>query len=195
MLLRRLDIASQTRDLTSDSRREGFNAWKIDSNLYHFYRRHRDPSIVYNKKELAPPDPSLMQLYDSAIRHMEGLENLCTEEIAAVEATLSTAAGDAVNNEAQTQSIFNTVLSVAAIILGIPALFLAFYSAGNIVPLRTSQQLVAFSPVGISIVLAGIILVWKRKFISKTLLALASLVILGLAVAMLIFAIIAPAAP
>lgn len=43
--------------------------------------------------------------------------------------------------------------------------------------------------------LAGIILVWKRKFISKTLLALASLVILGLAVAMLIFAIIAPAAP
>lgn len=136
-----------------------------------------------------------MQLYDSAIRHMEGLENLCTEEIAAVEATLSTAAGDAVNNEAQTQSIFNTVLSVAAIILGIPALFLAFYSAGNIVPLRTSQQLVAFSPVGISIVLAGIILVWKRKFISKTLLALASLVILGLAVAMLIFAIIAPAAP
>ena len=57
--------------------------------------------------------------------------------------------------EPESQQLFSTLVGVAAVGLGLPALVLSLYGASRLVPLTSVRQAVALLPIAIAAALAG----------------------------------------
>ena len=148
-------LASTAADAADNAVREGMYLWKTQSAAYHRYRSHRDASLLV-AADLPPLGSwSWIRRHDAGIRQCEALSAAGREDVLAVTNLLSAATTLATTREAETQQTMTTLLSVAALALGVPALLLALYSADSLVPLRDVRQGIALLPVAISLVIAG----------------------------------------
>jgi hypothetical protein len=186
---------NRARDYARATARSGFWVWVTDDEAYQRYRRAQDPTIV-NPHE--PADASTrpwMRTHDAGVRQCTAMENQLTEEAAVIAGLLDAAATMAAAREAEAQETFNTLVAVAALGLGLPALVLTLYGTDTLVPMRTWQKALAMLPIALAAVVAGGVAAHRLPFgTARERLRLTALMVLALLVLLIIAGFMAPAA-
>lgn len=149
-------ICGRAADQAREAVREGLWVHIPDSPAYHAYRKLQDPSIV-NAFEPANHDMrSWMRVHDAAIRQCQQMQLQLEAESTSIHALLSSASSISSSREADAQTRFNLLVGLVSIGLGVPALFLALYSATILLPLNSSSKIMSFLPVAIPLLIAAL---------------------------------------
>jgi len=128
-------VASRARDEAREAARAGLWAWRNDASIYHAQRRLLDPSLPERDSDQEGRDRPWFVLYDAAVRQAVQMERQLGEETSAFGGLLTAASTIAVTRDARSQHTFNWVAGMGGILLGLPALILAMYGAGDLLPL------------------------------------------------------------
>lgn len=110
--------------------REGFWLWIANSDIYHAYRKHRDP-LILKQRQISTSLPDWIGDHDSASRHCQSLADDLQEESQHVRALLVAASSISTAYEADAQSRLNWIVASLSIAVGIPGLVFSLYGANN----------------------------------------------------------------
>jgi hypothetical protein len=122
-------------DEARESAREGMWTWRTDPAAYHAHRRLTDPTAVIDRRHRRGHRRSWFVSLDTGIRHCRQTELLAGQEAALTHSLLNAASTIAVTRDARAQENFNLIATVGALLLGLPALIVALYSASAVLPL------------------------------------------------------------
>jgi hypothetical protein len=116
--------------------REGLWLWIAESDVYHAYRRHRDPQILRQDKASDFVFPDWTEHHDAAIRHCQSLEEQLREESQYVRSLLAAASSISSASEADAQARLNWIVAAVSIAVGVPGLVFSLYGANNLEELK-----------------------------------------------------------
>ena len=85
------------------------------------------------------------------------MADLLATESGAIVDLLMAAESISGSRDADAQTRLNLLIALISLGLGVPALMLALYGATRIVPLRSLRQQIAFAPVVVPLLIAGIL--------------------------------------
>ncbi|WP_139194761.1 hypothetical protein [Arthrobacter sp. UCD-GKA] len=154
-------ICGRAADQAREAHREGLWLFIVDSPAYHSYRKLQDPSIV---NDAIPANTAMrpwMRIHDAAIRQCIQLQLQLENESTAIQALISSATSISSSREADAQTRFNLLVALLSIGLGVPALFLALYSATTILPLDSMPKIWVFLPVGLALLASATLAIVK----------------------------------
>lgn len=149
-------ICGRAADQAREAVREGLWVHGPDSEAYHAYRKLQDPSIVNAFEPANHEMRTWMRIHDAAIRQCQQMQLQLEAESTSIHALLSSASSVSSSREADAQTRFNLLVGLVSIGLGVPALFLALYSATILLPLNTSSKIMSFLPVAIPLLIASL---------------------------------------
>lgn len=149
--------AGRARDEARAAVREGMWLWRNDSAAYHAHRRVLDPTLVRRRGATAARRRPWFAQYDAGVRQCIALERQAGEESDALHRLLAAGSTIAVARDAAAQETFNLVAAVGAVALGLPALVLALYSTGDLLPIREPGRFIVFLPLAIAGVLSAVL--------------------------------------
>lgn len=149
-------ICGRAADQAREAVREGLWVHGSDSEAYHAYRKLQDPSIVNPIEPATHEMRSWMRVHDAAIRQCQQMQFQLEAESTSIHALLASASSISSSREADAQTRFNLLVGLLSIGLGIPALFLALYSATILLPLNSGSKLISFFPVAAPLLFAAL---------------------------------------
>ncbi len=176
-------MSGRAADQAREAVREGLWVWLTDPEAYHSYRVTQDPTILSGH---APADHATrpwMRTHDATVRQCRAMEEQLTAEADVISSLLDAAATVASARESESQQLFNTLVGVAAVGLGLPALVLSLYGADQLVPLTSLRQVLALLPIALAAGLAGVVAVRQlpagstRKHVAGTVLVVLALLL------------------
>ncbi|MEK0154772.1 hypothetical protein [Arthrobacter oryzae] len=116
--------------------REGLWLWIPESDVYHAYRRHRDPQILRQVEASDFVFPEWTEHHDAATRHCQSLEEQLREESQYVRSLLTAASSISSASEADAQAKLNWIVAAVSIAVGVPGLIFSLYGANNLEELK-----------------------------------------------------------
>jgi hypothetical protein len=136
---------------------------------------------------------SWFPILDAGVRQCEAMDRLLTDESALLRQLLDAASSVSLARDARAQETFTMVATVGGVLIGMPALIIALYSATAVLPLNRSN-VVVLAPVAASGVIAALLAAFLpgRERVGKTgrffatLIAVAATIILLLAAGLLV---------
>ena len=152
-------ICGRAADEARETVREGLWAWLTDPDAYQAYRASQDSTLLTGH---APADHATrpwMRAHDAAVRQCRAMEEQLGAETGVIAGLLDAAATVASARESESQQLFNTLVGVAALGLGLPALVLSLYGADRLVPLTSLRQALALLPIALAAAVAGVVAV------------------------------------
>lgn len=166
---------SRARDHAREAVRDGLGIalWDVDT-----YR--------HNRGEVVGSTRPWTETHRAALRHCEAMDVELAEEVARLQALLSSMATFAVAQDGEAQQRFNMVAAAAAAGLGLPALILSLYGADSFLPFSFDRAWRALLPIALTALLAvGVVLrrmpgraTWRHYVIAVGLVALLVCVLL-----------------
>lgn len=154
-------ICGRAADQAREAVREGLWVYAADSMAYHAYRKLRDPSIVNSYEPADHNLRSWMRAHDAAIRQCQQMQFQLEAESTSIHALLSSASSISSSREADAQTRFNLLVGLVSVGLGVPALFLALYSATILLPLNSMAKAIPFLPVAFPLFIAALFALFK----------------------------------
>jgi hypothetical protein len=143
-------------DEAREAAREGLWSWRTDPAAFHAHRHLADPTAVIDRRHRRGHRRSWFVSLDTAIRHCRQTELLAGQEAALTHSLLNAASTIAVTRDARAQENFNLIATVGALLLGLPALIVALYSANSVLPLTRHNAHVLY-PVALAGLAASVV--------------------------------------
>lgn len=161
-------VGARALDHARDAAREGLWLWLDDAPTYHAYRKLQDPTLLVSATVALDVNarPWLRSL-DAGIRQCRAIDQQLSQEATAVAQLTATITTITSARESESSQSFNTMLAVAAVGLGVPAMLLSLEATNALVPLRSSSQFLALSPILLVVVLAVLVAVRQMPGIRR----------------------------
>lgn len=190
---------NRARDQAREAAREGMWMWVTGGEADDAYQQHRralDPTLLNGAASVDLVLRPWMRQHDAGYRQCAGMEGLLGEEARLLYDLLGGASTVEASREADAQEKLNTLLTVAGVGLGLPALLLTLYGVEGLTPVNSAQGVVAVGFIAVVTLLAATLpaVVTRRQRPVRRWIALAAAVV-GLVALLVLAGLAAPASP
>jgi len=134
---------NRARDQAREAAREGMWLWFTDDEAYQRHRHSLDPTLLNGVEPADAGTRPWMRQHDAGYRQCAGMEALLGEEARLLYDLLGGASTVEASREADAQETLNTLLTVAGVGLGVPALLLTLYGVDGLTPATNVRSLAA----------------------------------------------------